>query len=511
MWMLNISMYKWTGRLAGVGLKAYARRSKPLGDPVGAQAKQLLSLVDRARSTKFGIDHDFGSIRSVADFQQRVPIRSYEGFWNDYWSAPFPELDDVTWPGRIRYFARSSGTTTGQSKHIPCSDEMIKANNTAGLRVVLHHLRNHPRSTVAEGRTFLFGSANLDELAPEVFAGELSGIAARETPSWAGKGRYYPPPELAALTDWNDKLDQMASDCVGNDIRAISGVPTWLLILFDRAFEHAKVEDRRLIRLFPELELVTHGGINFAPYLESFKRLLDGSGADLREVYAASEGFIAIADRSYGDGMQMLLDNGLFFEFIEIDELAEPHPKRRWLADVETGVNYALILTSCAGLWSYSIGDIVRFVHLDPHRIVVAGRVSQTLSAFGEHLTGEELEIAVTEAATHLGVSVRDFAVAPVFRSDGGGAIGGHRYVIESAETSAVDMAAAIDAALAEQNSDYQAKRVDNIAIALPTVAIVAPGTFAAWMHSKGKSGGQHKAPRVTTLEQLDTIEGYQR
>ena len=497
-------MYKLTGWLGGVVLKTYVKHRRRTSDAIAEQEQQLLTLVERARGTAFGVDHGFARIRSVADYQAQVPIRTFDEIWRDYLSPSFPILDNVTWPGRIRYFGRSSGTTTGDSKHIPCSDDMVKSNNRAGVEVLLHHLRNNPRSKVTAGKTFLFGgSPNLDELAPGVFAGELSGIAARETPSWAGRDRYYPPPELAAITDWSQKLDRLARDCVGNNVRSISGVPTWLQILFERALDSAGADDRRLVSLFPDLELVTHGGINFEPYEHAFTELLNGSRAELREVYAASEGFIAVADRQYRQGMQLLVNNGLFFEFVEVDQLDSPNPDRRWMANVEPDKNYALVLSTCAGLWSYSIGDIVRLVDLDPPRLLVAGRVSQTLSTFGEHVTGEQLEIAVTTAATALRGDVHDFAVAPILAS---GALGFHRYVVETDQNQSHQIAVEIDASLARQNADYRTKRTNDIAIAPPEVVVVAPGTFSTWMAKQGKAGGQHKVPRVTTPNQLDDI-----
>ncbi len=497
-------MYKMTGWLGGVLLKTYAKRRRMTGDPIADQEQQLLTLVEQARDTAFGVDHGFGEIRSIADYQAQVPIRTFEEFWRDYWSIPFPELSDVTWPGQIRYFARSSGTTTGDSKHIPCSDDIVKSNNRAGLEVLLQHLRNNPRSTVSSGRTFLFGGTpNLDELAPGVFAGELSGIAARETLWWAGRDRYYPPPELAAIADWTEKLDRLALDCVGKDIRSISGVPTWLQILFDRAFDSAGVDDRRLVSLFPDLELITHGGINFEPYEDAFAELMSGSRAELREVYAASEGFIAVADRQYGQGLQLLVNNGLFFEFVEVDQLDSPNPDRRWIANVEPDKNYALVVSTCAGLWSYSLGDIVRFVDLDPPRLLIAGRVSQTLSTFGEHVTGEQLELAVTEAASAAGGNVHDFAVASVMTGGGGGF---HRYVVEITRGERELIARSIDVSLARQNADYRTKRANDVAISPPEVLLVSPGTFSTWMARRGSAGGQHKVPRVTTPDQLDDI-----
>jgi len=498
-------LYKITGWFGGLALKSYARRRKPISDPVAAQQQQLLKLVGTAKDTRFGHDHDFSRIDNVADYQSRVPIRSFDEFWTDYWSEPFPTLNNVTWPGTIRYFARSSGTTTGESKHIPCSDEMIKANNRGGLEVLLSHLANNPKSRVSAGRTFLFGgSPALDELTPGVFAGELSGIAARETISWAGTDRYYPPPELAAITDWNDKVERFAQDCVGKNIRTISGVPTWLQVLFDQAFETADSNDRRLVSLFPDLELIAHGGINFEPYHDAFTDLLKGSHAELREAYAASEGFIAVADRSPGEGLKLLLDNGLFYEFIEADQLDQPNPKRHWIGNVELDTDYALIITSCAGLWSYAIGDLVRFVDLDTPRILVAGRVSHTLSTFGEHITGEQLEIAVAAAARTVGDHVNDFAVASVVGTTS--AVGHHRYVIEATGDPGADLAAAIDNSLAQQNADYRTKRANDIIISAPEVRTVPSGTFATWMTANGQAGGQRKVPRVTTPDRLDDI-----
>ncbi len=501
----NAALYRLTGWIGGIGLKTYARRRKPIADPATAQERQLLQLVNAAKDTAFGHDHHFAEISSVADYQRHVPIRTFEDFWADYWSEPFPNLNNVTWPGTIRYFARSSGTTTGASKHIPCSDEMVKANNRGGLEVVIAHLENNPNSRVSAGRTFLFGgSPALDELAPSIFAGELSGIAARETPSWAGNDRYYPPPDLAAITDWGDKVERLAADCVGKNIRAISGVPTWLQVLFDRAFENADCDNRRLVSLFPDLELITHGGINFAPYAETFHDLLAGSNAELREAYAASEGFIAVADRDPGQGLKLLLDNGLFYEFIKADQLHKENPTRYWIDDAELDTDYALLVTSCAGLWSYAIGDLVRLVDLDTPRILVAGRVSQTLSTFGEHITGEQLDIAVATAARQLGLQVNDYAVAPIFSDQR--SLGHHQYVIETTREPEGDLAAAIDESLTAQNADYRTKRTNDIAISTPEVHRVPPGTFGAWMTANGKAGGQHKVPRVTTPERLEEI-----
>ncbi len=510
------SLGQLTGRLAGAALKAYARRPTRPVDAVETQRKQLISLVDRAKETSFGVDHYFGEVRSVGEFRERVPVRNYEQMWGDYWQAGFPTLEDVSWPGSIGYFARSSGTTTGESKFIPVSRQMVRANNAAGMQVVIEHLRNRPKSTVAEGRTFLFGgSPNLTELAPGVFAGELSGIAARETPSWAGRGRYYPPEDLASLLDWERKVELLAQDCVGRDIRSISGVPTWLQILFDRVFDLHGVEDERLAALFPDLELLTHGGVNFAPYQERFERLLEGGRAELREVYAASEGFIAVADRGPGEGMRLLLGNGVFYEFVEVDKIGDADAQRHWINDVKLDTDYAVIVTTCAGLWAYALGDVIRFVDLDPPRLLVVGRVSQSLSEFGEHITGSELELAVAKAAAASMVDVVDFAVAPIHHNPGDGeGAGRHRFLVEISTAGALErdrIGAALDESLQAQNADYRAKRRNAIVLGEPDIVTAQPDTFRAWMTSKGQLGGQHKVQRVVDEATLNAMTEPER
>lgn len=496
------------GRAAGLVLKPLARhRRKP--DPLDAQTRQLTRLIDTARPTRFGQDHRFDIIDGIGTFQQHVPLRSYERMWREYWEPAFPRLDDVSWPGVMPYFARSSGTTTGESKYIPVSQQMVKANTRAGMEVVYAHLARRPDSTVLRGRTFLFGgSPNLEQLTDGTFAGELSGIAARETPTWVGRDRYYPPDQLASITDWEAKVDIIARHCIGNDIRSISGVPTWLKVLFDRAFDTHDIADHQLSRLFPDLELITHGGINFAPHRYRFEQMLQTSRAELREVYAASEAFIAVADRGPGEGMRLLIDNGVFYEFIPIDSIDDPDPPRLWLADVDLDTDYAVAVTTCAGVWAYLLGDVIRFVDLDPHRLLVVGRVSQTLSAFGEHVSGSQLEIAVAAAAHATHTTVADFAVAPVLH-DRTSPAGHHRYLVEAhlpTPTAQHQFGEILDQSLTEQNADYRAKRGNDIVLGPPEIIPAARGAFTAWMASRGQLGGQHKVKRVVDEELLDAM-----
>jgi hypothetical protein len=483
-------------------------------DPATVQEVQLLRLVDRAKDTLFGRNHDFGRIHSVGEFQERVPLRRYDDFWDQYWSKPFPRLDNVTWPGTIPYFAVTSGTTRGVTKYIPCSREMCDANVRAAMDILVHHLDNRPRSRAIGGRGFMLGgSTDLKRQAPGVYSGDLSGIAVAEMPWWISP-RYFPSKKLALIPDWDEKIEKIAPASLKVDIRSISGTPSWLLIFFDRLAEMRPELPHRLVSYYPNLELLIHGGVNFAPYQRQFDAWLEGSHAELREVYPASEGFIAIADRGPGEGMRALLDNGLFYEFVPLDELDKPNPTRHWIGNVETGVNYAIALSSNAGAWAYVIGDTVRFVDRAPPRMLVTGRTSYTLSAFGEHLIDEEVESSVSRAAEAIDAMVTDYSVGAVFPQEKG-ELGGHLFLVEFAErlpeTAQLDaFTAALDAALAETNEDYAAHRAEGFGLNPPRVHALEPGTFAAWMKARGKLGGQHKVPRIITDQELfDNLRAF--
>ncbi len=485
-------------------LRAYARRrlrALRRADPAETQRRLLLSLVSRARDTRFGRDHGFGAVRTLSEYRRRVPVRDYDAFWEDYWKGPFPRLRDCTAPGPIPYFALSSGTTTGATKYIPVSRETVRANARAAADVLVHHVANRPRSRIFAGRTFLLGgSTGLRECAPGVRAGDISGIASGERPFWT-RFRYFPPPELEAEADWEIRIDRLARRSLGEDIRAIAGIPSWLLIYCDTLLELAGKPGGRLRDVYPDLELLVHGGISWLPYRERFSALLEGSRAETREVYPASEGFFAVADGAEGAGLRLLLDGGAFYEFVPLEEIGSAEPDAHWVGDLETGVNYALVVSTAAGLWRYAVGDTVAVVSRDPPRILITGRTRMTLSAFGEHVIGAELESAVADAAQEVGLRVDDFAVGSL-HSRQGGERGGHLYLVEFGEAGVPPdrlrrFAGAVDAALGELNHDYRAHRADGWGLDPPRVEVVPPGGFAAWMKRRGKLGGQNKVPRV--------------
>ncbi len=489
-------------------LRLYARRRlRHLArmDPLAVQRGVLSSLVRRARGTRFGRDHGFSAVRSLDDYRSRVPLRDYDAFWEAYWRAPFPRLVNCTWPGPIPWFAVSSGTSTGTTKYIPVSREMRRSNVRAGAELLVHHLANRPDSRLLAGRVFMLGgSTGLARRAPGVWSGDLSGIAAKEMPSWA-RLRYFPPRDLESIADWETKIGRFAERALETEITAVAGTPSWLLIFLERLAEIAGARTRRIADIWPGLELLSHGGVAWAPYRDRFAALLEGGRAETREVYPASEGFFGVADRADGEGLRLLLDTGIFYEFVPLDALGDANPDCRWIGDAEPGVNYALAVTTCAGLWRYLVGDTVTLVERDPPRVLVTGRTSYMLSAFGEHVIGAEVEQAVAEAARAIGATVTDFAAGSLF-PDEGGARGGHLYIVEPGpEAGGAGLDAArearfaerLDAALCRLNDDYAAHRAGGYGMDAARVRFLPPGAFAAWMKSRGRLGGQNKVPRI--------------
>ena len=483
-------------------LKAYADLRAYLlqiRNPVETQRSVLKRLLRWASATRFGRDHQFSEIADVADFQRRVRLRHYEDFWRDYWQPKFPQLVDCSWPGLIPYFARTSGTTAGVSKYIPCSDEMITANLRAGEDLFVHHVRNRPQSEVLAGKCLLLGgSTDLTEEAPGIRSGDLSGIEAQEIPSWK-RPWFFPSLELALIPDWEEKIDKIGRACLTEDIRAISGTPNWLLLFFDKLAQ-LRPATGGLAAIFPRLELIIHGGIDFAPYRDRFRRLLEGTRAETREVYFASESSIAVADSGDGDGLRLICDNGTFFEFVPVAELGNAEPTRHWLANIETGVDYAVVVSTCAGAWAYVLGDTVRFIDRDPPRLLITGRTSYRLSTFGEHVIGEQIEQAIRSAANCIRIAVADYCAGVIFPQSQ--KVGRHLYIVEFADgtpdAARMDaFAHRLDQALAASNADYRERRAGDFGLQPPQVDAVPPGTFAAWMKGRGRLGGQHKVPRI--------------
>lgn len=449
-------------------LRALARQ-----DARAAQERLLARLLARAAATRFGRAHGFAQLRGHADFRAAVPLRPYDAMWRDWWAADFPVLRDVSWPGLVPYFALSSGTGTGTTKRIPVTRAMVRANRNAALDVLAWHRAAHPASRPFAGPSFLLGgSTDLAELAPGVRAGDLSGIAAAEVPAplrpWS-----FPPAPLALEPRWDRKLAALVV-AAPPGARVLTGTPSWLLVLLEA------LAARRGAPPLPALELLIHGGTAWGPYRDRIAPFLP-PGCATREVFPASEGFFAIADRGDGEGMRVVADGAVFFEFIPLGELDSPAPTRHALWEVEPGQDYALAVSTAAGLWAYLVGDVVRFVSRDPPRLLMVGRTAWTLSTFGEHVTGEELARALE------GFPVTEWCVAAALE----GARGRHVWLVEGTAD-----AATLDARLMAMNDDYRTHR-EGGQMDPPEVVALRPGAFAAWMAAMGKQGGQHKVPRV--------------
>jgi GH3 auxin-responsive promoter len=304
---------------------APARAARPRRDAAPRAGGAHLA----AGATRFGREHGFDSIRTVEEFQARVPIRRYEDFWGSYWQPRFPDLAGVTWPGRIPYLAVSSGTSTGRTKYIPVSREVVRANRRAGIDLLVRHVASRPESRVLGGKNFMLGgTVELREEGAGVLSGDLTGIARREVPAW-GRPYVFPSAELAREADWERRIERIGRASLDAPIRTVAGTPSWLLLFFERLA--AMTGHWQLAEICPGLELVSHGGLAFTPYRQVFAEWLEDSGAELREVYPASEGFVALADRGPGEGLRMLIDSGLFYEFVPVEDLERPEPVRHWI------------------------------------------------------------------------------------------------------------------------------------------------------------------------------------
>ncbi len=482
---------------------AYRGASLDRLSAVQSQRDTLLRLVRTAAGTQFGRDHDFSSIRGIRDYQTRVPLRTYEDFWEQYWRRTHPTLENTTWPGRQPYLALSSGTTAGTTKSIPVSWSMLRSNRSAALTALSWLQTAQPGLRLFDGPMFfLGGSTSLEpagvttarDKAAVPLAGDLSGIAAREAPALL-RPFTFPPLDLALMSDWDLKLSLLAERSAPLPITLVSGVPSWLLVLFERL---KQITGRSTVaEVWPSLQVVVHGGTSFAPYAALFRETIGSDDVAFLETYPASEGFVAAEDPRHGL-LRLIPDHGVFFEFVPADELDGPRTNRHTLADIELGVNYAVVLTTCAGLWSYVLGDTVCFERRDPPLLRFTGRTRQCLSAFGEHLVIAELDRAVAAAASATATAATDYLVSPEYPA-GTHTAGRHRWFVECTRppNDPAMFACRLDEALSALNDDYRSHRAGDLTLRPPEAVLLPRGTFATWMARRGQLGGQHKVPRV--------------
>lgn len=457
--------------------------------PVATQQKVFKELLDKAKNTAFGNDHGFEQIRSHADFTAKVPVRDYESL-RPYVDRVVKGEDNVLWPGKPLYFAKTSGTTSG-AKYIPLTRESMPYHIKAARNAILSYIHQTGKADFVDGKMiFLQGSPELEEK-NGIKLGRLSGIVAHYVPAYLQKNRM-PSWETNCIDDWETKVDAIVGETINEKMSVISGIPSWVQMYFERLREKG---GKPVGDLFPDFSLFIYGGVNYEPYRKRFEELI-GRKVDSIELFPASEGFFAYQDSQTEKGMLLLLDAGIFYEFVKADEFFTENPRRHTIGEVELGVNYVLILSTNAGLWAYDIGDTVAFTSLAPYRIVVTGRIKHYISAFGEHVIGKEVEEALKEAMTDFDAVVNEFTVAPQVNPESG--LPYHEWLIEF-EREPSDLAAfslKIDEALRRQNKYYD----DLISGHVLRTAVVSPvraGGFHDYMKSVGKLGGQNKLPRL--------------
>jgi hypothetical protein len=493
------------GRAAGSVLDWYgSRRRRQLEeiwrDPVGVQERALRRLTGTARDTEFGLAHGFRGVRSVAEYQARVPLRDY-GQLRPWLERAAAGEESVVWPGRCREWVKTSGTTAGD-KVIPVTPEAFASHQKGGWDALLRAagLAGGGQSLMGGPMLFLGGSTRRNPLGEGTQVGDLSGLVASRLP-WGFRGRYSPGPACAAIPNWEERLEAIAVVAATQDIRLLSGMPSWLVILFERIARHAEAEGGRRLRslgqLWPQLQVLIHGGVAFAPYADVFEEWL-GRRVPRVEVYPASEGFVGVQTEAVG-GLTLMLDYGIFYEFVPVEDLGAESPRRHTVANVELGRPYAVVMSTPAGLWAYALGDTVRFIARDPLRFLITGRTRHYVNAFGENVIVEEVERALVRACRRTEAEVVEFTVAPRWPA-AGEPRGGHEWLVEFRvpPTEPDDFARILDEALATLNTDYRTKRSGSVGMVAPTVTALPVGTFHRWMRKTGRLGDQHKVARVT-------------
>lgn len=456
----------------------------------------LLNLTQKAQNTEWGKTHDFVSIKSYEDFAFTSQVNTYEDLKHSIDRMRQGEKD-VLWPGHVRWYAKSSGTTNDKSKFIPVSKDGLKDTHYAGGRdAVAWYLGNNPQSRIFDGKALILGGSHAPNYnIKKSLVGDLSAILIENVNPLVNMVRI-PKKEIALLSDFEVKREKIAQAAIRENISNLSGVPSWMLSVMNRVLEITGKDN--LSEVWPNLEMFFHGGVAFTPYREQYKRLIPSPNMHFMETYNASEGFFGLQDDPSDLSMSLMVDYGVFYEFIPMDEIENPNPQVLPLWGVETGKNYAMVISTSSGLWRYMIGDTVRFTSLNPYKFVITGRTKFFINAFGEELIVDNAEAGLAEACRQTGAEVLEYTAAPVFMDEDGKCR--HQWLIEFAKVPE-DMNAfahILDETLQQVNSDYEAKRYKDITLQPLELVVARKGLFHDWLASKGKLGGQHKVPRLS-------------
>lgn len=463
--------------------------------PHDVQDEWFQSLISTAQATEWGKMYDYESILNPETYKERVPIQDYNSL------KPFIDRmvegeQNILWPSEVKWFAKSSGTTSDRSKFIPVSQEALEECHYQGGKDMLSILcHNKPDNQVFTGKSVVLGgSSQIISIDSDHYYGDLSSIIIRNLPFWA-ELRRTPTTEVSLNPNFEEKIEQAAQMTIKENVTNLAGVPTWNVVLANRILEITGKDN--LLEVWPNLEFYSHGGVSFKPYREKFKKLIPRDDMYYLENYNASEGYFGIQDQTDSDDLLLMLDYGVYYEFLPIERIHEEHPKTLCLHEVELGKNYALVISTNAGLWRYLIGDTVRFTTLSPYRIQITGRTKQYINTFGEEVIVDNADQALEKACAATGAIVRDYTAGPVYFGEN--EAGAHEWIVEF-EHRPDDFARfceILDNTLREINSDYDAKRYQDMALRTPIIHNAPSGTFYRWMKSRGKLGGQNKVPRL--------------
>jgi hypothetical protein len=467
-------------------------------NPFEVQEKLIFNLIQKASETEFGKKHGFKYITTISKFQEKVPLTSYEEL--------FPSIErmmkgeqNIIWPTETKWFAKSSGTTNARSKFIPVSPEALDDCHYKGGKDLLSiYINNHPDTNIFTGKSLsIGGSLHINDLAgnSDSYYGDVSAVIMQNLPFWAEFLRT-PSLETALLQEWEVKIEKMAYETSAENVTSISGVPTWTLILLQKILE---IKNAKSIKeVWPNLELFFHGAVSFVPYRPIFNKLIPDEGMNYYETYNATEGFFGIQDRNKADDMLLMLDYGIFYEFIPLSDVDNDNPKVLTIDQVKVGETYSMVITTNAGLWRYKIGDTIVFTSTKPYRIKIAGRTKHFINAFGEELQVANAEAAIANACEATGSQIENFTAGPKYFDEN--LQGSHEWIIEfKKEPQDFELfARLLDEELRKINSDYDAKRYKDIALKMPIIHKAGEGTFYQWMKKRGKLGGQNKVPRLS-------------
>ena len=481
--------------------------------PYEVQTELMEALVKKGSKTVYGLKHKFSDIKTLKSFQEQIPIQNYQDL--------FPYIDrimhgeqNVLWPSEIKWFAKSSGTTNARSKFIPVSNEALQDCHIKGGKDLLSiYFNNFENTKMFTGKSLVIGgSRQINQLNQNSnsFYGDVSAVLISNLPWWAQLVRT-PSLEISLMDKWEEKLEKMIHSCIDENVTSISGVPTWTLVLLEKILKEKKVES--ILDIWPNLEVFFHGAVAFGPYEPQFKRLIPSTGMHYVETYNASEGFFGIQDQVDSKDMLLMLDYGIFYEFIPFDQIQEEQPQALDISQVKINQVYALLITTNAGLWRYKIGDTITFTSINPHRIRITGRTKHFINAFGEELMIWNAEKAMSVACLKTNAEISNFTAGPKYLEKN--KKGGHEWVIEfqRAPDDLDRFTQILDEVLREINSDYDAKRHKDLALIAPVVYPVAAGVFHTWMKSRGKLGGQNKVPRLANdrmyLDEILALIGH--